>query len=699
MSRVRAVPVVLTTVLGGLLFAPVFGLTALLVPVGAPALAVLVVALLGNRVPDWRPLLATVAGLLTIGATLLWPTTVAGLPTAATLHAVVDGVTRSWRQTLESTWPVRPETELIIFVPLLTVAAAVVALELLHRLRSPLPALLPGLALLLFAQAHVPLTTGPAVGVALGWAGLAGVLLARARAVALIPAAAGAVGAVVLAGVVVSPAGARFSFRADPPPPPVPAPLTSPLDELAGRLAQPGTPVFRFRADVVPDRWQLVVLDRFDGVEWTPGDRLRRLGARLPPVITGPVRERAATVAGAPGPWLPSQTWPAAVEGAAPYVAPGHGTLLLAGPVDYTLRWWEPQIDGAALLRSGVDDRAPGGLGPIGNAPPGLAELAARATGGQRSSFRAALRLEAWFRAEYRLATGDDLPTGHSWPQLAEFLRTTRRGTSEQVAAAYVVLARMAGIPARLAVGYRTPARPDADGAYTVRNGDALAWPEVAVPGAGWIPLDPTGQASAAGVRATGPAAAAQQARSARPGRPGAAPPAPAAAPVPAAARPRHRSPWWALVPGVLLAWPVVVPLLWAARAGLRRRRRGADGVLAAAGEARDRLLAYGLTVSPAMTLRDLACGIPEPATAALRRLGAVADRAAWSGDGVRRADLAEAWSSVRALRRGLAERGPRARLLAAVSLRGLSATRHRHRPDPPAGTAGVGQPRDRAPS
>ncbi|MCM4081115.1 transglutaminase family protein [Paractinoplanes hotanensis] len=672
---VRTSVVVATAVVGGLLFAPVFGLTALFGPVAAAGLAVLAAALAAQRRPDWRPLLAAAAGVLAVGETVLWHTTVAGLPTAATLHGLTDGVTRSWGRTLESTWPVRPEPGLLIFVPLLVVVAAVAGLELLHRLRGPLPSLLPGLALLVFAQAHVPLAPGPAAGVALVWAVLAGLLLVtNRRARLLATTAAGVAAAVVLTGLA-APAGApRFSFRADPPTPSVPAALTSPLDELPGRLARPGTPVFRFRTDAVPDRWPLVVLDRFDGVTWTPGDRLRRLGARLAPGTTGPVRERSASIAGAPGPWLPSQTWPAAVEGAAPYIAPSHGTLLLAGPVDYTLRWWEPQIDGATLLRSGVDNDAAGGLDPIGSAPAGTAELAAQAAGGQRPSFRTALRMEQWFRTRYRLAVGDDLPAGHGWPQLTEFLRTSRRGTSEQFAAAYVVLARMIGIPARLAVGYRTPARPDTDGAYTVRNGDALAWPEVAVAGVGWVPLDPTGQASATGVRISGPAAAAQQARSAPPpGAVAATPPTAVAAPRPAAETSRRWSLWLLLTPVGLLAGPAVVPLLWVARARLRRRRTGAPGVLAAAQEVRDRLRAYGVTVSPALTLRDLAEAAPAPRAAGLRRLGAVVDRAVWSGDEVGPADVDEAWAAVRVVRRDLADQGVRDRLRAAAGPRSLT--------------------------
>lgn len=694
MRTVRSAAVTGTAVLGGLLFAPVFGVTALLVPVTAAALAVLAVTLLCRRsLIDWRPVLAALAGLLAVTETVLWRTTTAGLPTAATLHGLTDGVTRSWWRTLETTWPARPDPELLIFVPLLVVVAAVTGLELYHRLGSPLPALLPGLALLVFAQAHIALGAHPAILVALAWVALAGMLLASARATSFLPVAASAAGAAVLAGLALPATPPRVTLRADPALPPVPLPLTSPLDELAGRLARPRTPVFRVRAPAVPDRWPVVVLDRFDGVNWTPGDGFRRLGARLAPGIPGPVHERAATITDAPGPWLPSQSWPAEVRGAAPYVAPDNGTLLLPSPAmtpvpgaaDYTLRWWEPQLGGDALLASGVNERAPRGLDPIGTAPPGLTELAVEATGRQRPSFRAALTLEAWFRARYRLAVGTDLPAGHGWSQITSFLLTTRRGTSEQFAAAYVVLARLTGIPARLAVGFRTPAHPDTDGSYTIGNGDALAWPEVAVPDVGWVPLDPTGEASTGGVHLTGLAAAAEKARlgSARP--PG------AAAPVPPGAHsaPPSVRPWRLLlaVPAALLLWPVIVPAVWALRAARRRRR----GVAEAAREACDRLLAYGVPITSAMTLRDVATVVPEAATA-LTRLGSIVDRATWSGEAtVPAEDRREAWSAVHAIRHAVAARGPRARAGAAMSLRGLTSPRRATPAGGPAGTTGPG--------
>ena len=72
-----------------------------------------------------------------------------------------------------------------------------------------------------------------------------------------------------------------------------------------------------------------------------------------------------------------------------------------------------------------------------------------------RPAFQTALVLERYLRENYQLATGADLPSGNGWPQLSTFLLDTKRGTTEQFAAAYVVLARMIGLPARIAVGYR----------------------------------------------------------------------------------------------------------------------------------------------------------------------------------------------------------------------------------------------------
>jgi len=96
-----------------------------------------------------------------------------------------------------------------------------------------------------------------------------------------------------------------------------------------------------------------------------------------------------------------------------------------------------------------------------------------------------------------------------------------------------------------------------------------------------------------------------------------------------------------------------VVPS-WSAARSWRRRRRAT--VADAETEARERLRACGVPVTPAMTLRDLAsAGVDEPVAEALVRLAVAVDATRWSGTGVDARQ--EAWDAVRALRSGLARR------------------------------------------
>jgi hypothetical protein len=497
----------------------------------------------------------------------------------------------------------------------------------------------------------------------------------------------------VIAGALLPAGTPRYALQRDQPAPLPQTLVASPLDEIAHRLSHPGTPVFRVRgADDLTgvDRWPLVVLDSFDGVNWTPAARYRRMGTELQPgpAVTVPVRARTAALetaglAGVDAPWLPSQTWPAGVRGVEPLVEERHGSLLLpesAGPARYTLTWWQPQVDAATLSSAAIDPEAPGGLGEVGVVPPGVAELAEQAVGGGRPSFQAALLLERFLRENYRLATGADLPTGHAWPQLADFLLRGKRGTSEQFATAYVALARIRGIPARLAVGFRAPAARDPDGGYTVRNGDVLAWPEVAVTGIGWVPLDPSGSASATpGGPGAGLAALTAQARAHLPAADELRDPpvVPRPGPVNSSDDGESRPLGWLGVPALLLlvGWLFGVPAARALRTW-RRRRPGSAGVVGAWAEARDRLRGHGLRVTAGMTVGELstaAVRVADEATVAeLRRLGTIVDRALWSGAVPGRAEAQQAWAAVRAVRLGLARRGRWARLRAMLDPRTL---------------------------
>ncbi len=674
--RVRAFWVLLATAVPGLLFAPVFGLGTLGPPIVAVLVACYAAVELCIRVPvlqPARPALALVLGLAALTEVSLFHTTSNGLPTAASLRALVAGVTDSWQLTLQSTWPVRPDAELLLFVPVLVLCTAMVGIELL---RWPAVAVLPSLVLVALSQAFVAVSGTVATLVAFGYAVVvAGMFVSRARSAIVPTIALGLVAGVAVTAVDTGPAfSLQQSHSAQ-----APLPRTaSPLSEVAARLSNPDAQVFSYTGDAPVDRWRLVVLDGFDGVTWTPTEQYRRLGVEISPPtgVTVPTAAHSArlTVPG-DGPWVPSQAMPASVAGIAPLVDQATGMLLVpgrAGQVEYDLRWWEPEVDPDRLGDAGVSaDFAPGDLGIV---PPGIAELARAATGGARPTFRTALVLEQYLSREYRIATGTGLPTGSGWPQLREFLLDTKRGTSEQFAASYVVLARIVGIPARLAVGYRGP-QASGDGRVVVRNRDVLAWPEVAVTGVGWVPLDPAGAAGGAASAGSRLAQVTAQARAGLPPPDGKLPdpPLPDPSPVP---EPGPVIDWVALalwvVAGLLALFVVgviAVPVVKVVRTWRRRRLTGAPGVVAAWWEARDLLRAYGTRVTPGMTARELAAVSEGPVVDNLNRLAGRLDTALWSGAGADDGDVAAAWTAVREIRRTLARRpvGERVRAVFAV--------------------------------
>jgi transglutaminase-like putative cysteine protease len=72
------------------------------------------------------------------------------------------------------------------------------------------------------------------------------------------------------------------------------------------------------------------------------------------------------------------------------------------------------------------------------------------------------------------------------------FLFDLRQGYCDYYATSMVVLARAAGLPARLVVGYATGTYDEANGRYIVTEADAHSWVEIYFPGYGWMEFEPT---------------------------------------------------------------------------------------------------------------------------------------------------------------------------------------------------------------
>ena len=80
---------------------------------------------------------------------------------------------------------------------------------------------------------------------------------------------------------------------------------------------------------------------------------------------------------------------------------------------------------------------------------------------------------------------------------IQRFLTETRRGNAEQFATAFVLLARSLGVNARVATGFVVPA-DELDDHVELRSDLARTWPEVEVPGQGWVAFDPVPEEEAA---------------------------------------------------------------------------------------------------------------------------------------------------------------------------------------------------------
>jgi hypothetical protein len=125
-----------------------------------------------------------------------------------------------------------------------------------------------------------------------------------------------------------------------------------------------------------------------------------------------------------------------------------------------------------------------------------VAALARRLAAGATSQWEVVARVHHYLLDGGRFRYTTNLPPAGPFP-LRDFLLRDHAGDCQHFASAAALLLRLAGVPARVVVGFATGV-PEPGGRFTVRDVDAHAWIEVYFQGYGWVAFNPTPAAAQA---------------------------------------------------------------------------------------------------------------------------------------------------------------------------------------------------------
>lgn len=492
----------------------------------APLLPILVAVLAGHAVAFGCRMRRFTAGLTSVvvlaAAALLmvWlvlpGSTLLGLPTPDTLKAVGDGLSQARQQfsiAIAPTPPVDGFTMVSVFLVTVLVALADWGA---FRLRATIEATIPAFTIFTFSavlgtttyRAHS--TIAFAAALLIWFVAHNSTVIARTRPWFNGTAAKGrdavskaGIGVTCVALVAVS-LGLAVPFTKDPPAVAwrnrgnsEARTTVSPLVDIRSRLVARDD-VIAFTVDTAArSYWRLTSLDLFDGRIWSSRgsykevDETETLKDR-----TGDQVEQHYTIGDLKSIWLPVAYRPA-VTPSVPGISydKDADAFITEQPtsdgLDYTVTSAIAKLDAAALRSArplGIDSSQ---LELPSNIDPRVRSLATSITQGATTPYDKALAIQNYFRGgdfTYDLA----VQPGHGEDAVVNFLFNSKRGYCEQFAGTFAVLARLAGLPTRVSVGF-TPGDVNANGTgYVVRELNAHAWPEVFLGSAGWVAFEPT---------------------------------------------------------------------------------------------------------------------------------------------------------------------------------------------------------------
>ena len=122
--------------------------------------------------------------------------------------------------------------------------------------------------------------------------------------------------------------------------------------------------------------------------------------------------------------------------------------------------------------------------------PQRVRDLALRLTAAQATPYDKAVAIQDYLRQfPYTL----DVPAPPPERDAADyFLFDLQKGYCNYYATSMVVMARAAGIPARLVIGYTSGEYNYSESRFVIRQANAHAWVEIYFPGIGWVEFEPT---------------------------------------------------------------------------------------------------------------------------------------------------------------------------------------------------------------
>jgi hypothetical protein len=285
--------------------------------------------------------------------------------------------------------------------------------------------------------------------------------------------------------------------------------VISPIVDIRGRLVeQAQVEAFTVRSEQ-PSYWRLASLDSFNGQVWGADNKYGKASGGLDDdfevvnaELTTITQEFNVTNLGAV--WVPAAFEPRKIVATSdPSISYESlsGTLIVGRDLEtsngltYTIESAIPTFDPEALAAAPdlypqeIIDRyldLPADFSPVAT---DLARDLVR-DAGATNDYEEALALQQFFRSSFSYDLG--VGAGHSSARIDAFLESGV-GYCEQFAGAFAAMARSLNIPARVAVGF-TWGEVDANdpNLYHVRGEHAHAWPEVYIPGSGWVPFEPT---------------------------------------------------------------------------------------------------------------------------------------------------------------------------------------------------------------